>query len=1685
MTVNEVINHLQTGEYRQAVATADELLLAGGDKRELLPLKVSALIELGQAVPAKQGAAELLTLLPQDAYARFLYLRVRFLQGERDLQADLQNVLKNADNLTPPVKEKIYNLLGQCCRFFGDADGAVSAYKQAAKYADDLYLKAAEYSNALFNQHYCDNISVAERKKTAKEYGELFKPVVQFFHGPAEKKSKLRIGYLSADIREHVVLKFCYALFRSYDREKYTVYCYARNLEDGYSRKVMGMVDGWRNLTGMSFLEAAQVIYNDDIDILIDLGGHTQGNGLPILAYKPARIQISGIGYFATTGLKTVDYFLSDAYLCGIGEQAMPLLAESPDFCEKLLVMPQTHFCYLPFGGLPVVSEAPCLKNGYVTFGSFNNFTKITDTVMKVWGQLLQQVPQSRLLLKAELFDTVEGKTWALVRLSAAGVDISRVEFRGFTKDYMAEYSDVDIALDTFPYPGGGTTLDALYMGVPVVTLCGNDHGERFGMSILKNLGLAEFVTDSIEQYIERAAGLAGDFELLAVLHQNLRTMLKKSPLMAEKAYVKNIEAGYELVWRKYSADHKPLSVREAAQKVPQLRQFLSAGDHHQAVELAKSIEETGHLDSHALEELAAVYIDVNDPVGAERVTAALLKKKPEDGYALFLRARARFLAKDFVESVELAKEALKDENLSARDKILTYDILAKANKESGQAEVALGAYWQAVELETDAVNKCQHYDNYLLTMHYTESDGQFLREKAEGCEQFYKNIRRYRHLKDHRHKKLRIGYVSADFCRHVMSNFSRGLLKEYDRLAFEVYAYDTGTNYDEITAEFQKYPDVWRDISRMSDAEAARRIIDDEIDILVDLSGHTKGNRLGVFAYKPAPVQVSGLGYMSTTGLPEMDYFFGDVYLDDEAARQDFTEQVVALPHSHFLYLPLNFPPVTEPAPYLVNGYVTFGCFNNFTKVTNTMLKNWAEIMKQVPESRLLLKAAAFDDKFSRQRAEERLAGAGIDLKYVILEGWSNDYFAAYNKVDIALDTYPYPGGGTTCDALFMGVPVISLAGKRHGTRFGCSLLSNAGLADLCSFTAADYIKTAVRLAKDLPQLSELHLVLRRRMQVSAVGNAELYMTDLEMAYQHMWLRYLTESNLALSLSDMLTEFQTAVDKKKWAEVISIGQPAYIRETDEGNRGYIASALAMAYYELKSNQRMAFWAETAIKLKNTIITEPELYMIAERGHSKSCRFVSARKMAKKALDMYQRTTLSTAPGTETSIRAAVSHTDFQFGLPQSVKNYKRTMLTDTTGVAHKAAMYSSMLLSMHLGQADAAEIFKAHIGYQSLFAGISQYTHQRHNHKKLRLGYLSPDFRQHVMYTFIFPLLANYDRDNFEVYCYSLVEKADEYTRILQSFVDGWLDLYGYSTEAQAKKIYDDEIDILVDLAGHSSDSGLPVLAYKPAPVQISGLGYMDTTGLPMTDYYLADAVAVLPEQEKFFTEKIIRLGTMFCSAGRLKMPESAGTPAKEKGRIIFGIFNNYRKYQDEILLAWKEILQQVPGSRLLLKCDVYIDPLAADVAYERLKSLGLPMERVQIEPASYDYLQRYLDVDIALDTYPWPGGGTTVDALYMGVPVVSLYGERFGSRFGLSVLTAAGLGELAVGSIQEYIDRAVTLAKDVETLDILHKNLRKMIEGSPLFAADKYVRDLENNYRQVWAEYEKTNDQSRKNQD
>ena len=278
----------------------------------------------------------------------------------------------------------------------------------------------------------------------------------------------------------------------------------------------------------------------EEVDILVELGGHTAGNALPVFAYRPARVQLSGIGYFNSTGIYECDGFLSDIY-CAPEEI-------SPYFTEKLLHLPHTHFCYQPYKTFPKVSPPPCLQNGYITFGSFNNFAKVNDGMLHLWREILLRVTNSRLILKHQLLGTEEGRAYTLNRLKKLQLPIERIELRPYAKDYLQEYADMDIALDTAPYPGGLTTCEALYMGVPVVVLSGNRHGARFGKSFLSNLGLAELAAETADQYVNIAAAMAGDRELLLALRQNLRRMMQASPLMDAHGYMRDVEHLYRKI---------------------------------------------------------------------------------------------------------------------------------------------------------------------------------------------------------------------------------------------------------------------------------------------------------------------------------------------------------------------------------------------------------------------------------------------------------------------------------------------------------------------------------------------------------------------------------------------------------------------------------------------------------------------------------------------------------------------------------------------------------------------------------------------------------------------------------------------------------------------------------------------------------------------------------------------------------------------------------------------------------------------------------------------------------------------------------------------------------------------------------------------------------------------------------
>lgn len=466
--------------------------------------------------------------------------RSLFMYREAISALETSNRLVLEDNT---IKESIFIgrnffALGQLYMYIGEIKKAREAYLAASKYNVVAKEKCEAYSSYLMCMHYDDVITSEDIFKHHCKYQNLLepKPKEEIYH--IRKKKKIRVGYISPDFRQHVMNFFYQVFLQHYNKQRFEVYCYCLNEEDKITTRFKRFVDQWRNVKGLDNRVAASLIAQDEIDILVDLAGHSANSALPVLNYRPAPVQISGLGYFNTTGLDAVDYILTDKFVDPIG-------MHDDLFSEKLLRLQHSQFCYTPWGNTPEVEKIAYAKNGYITFGCFNKYAKITDEAICVWSEILNSVKGSKLILKSLVYIDKKICNEVLDRFAKFDIRAHQLELRPATRDYMEQLRDIDIALDTFPYPGGGTTCDTLYMGVPVIVMEGQRHGARFGCSILYNVGLGELVAKSTQEYIEKAVGIANDHELIDILHSNLRKMMKKSPLMDTQEYMREIELIY------------------------------------------------------------------------------------------------------------------------------------------------------------------------------------------------------------------------------------------------------------------------------------------------------------------------------------------------------------------------------------------------------------------------------------------------------------------------------------------------------------------------------------------------------------------------------------------------------------------------------------------------------------------------------------------------------------------------------------------------------------------------------------------------------------------------------------------------------------------------------------------------------------------------------------------------------------------------------------------------------------------------------------------------------------------------------------------------------------------------------------------------------------------------------------
>lgn len=408
-----------------------------------------------------------------------------------------------------------------------------------------------------------------------------------------------------------------------------------------------------------------------------------------------------------------------------------------------------------------------------------------------------------------------------------------------------------------------------------------------------------------------------------------------------------------------------------------------------------------------------------------------------------------------------------------------------------------------------------------------------------------------------------------------------------------------------------------------------------------------------------------------------------------------------------------------------------------------------------------------------------------------------------------------------------------------------------------------------------------------------------------------------------------------------------------------------------------------------------------------------------------------------------------------------------------TEDVSQAAELYSKHLFLRNYRDMQPTKIFEQAKKFDGYFAHVTKFRHEKNSTpEKIHVGYISPDFREHAVANFLTPLLRDYDAENFSVTCYA-TGKKDSVTERLKNFSVGWRTLTGKNPQDAAQIIAADNVDILVDLSGHSQDSCLPILAHRPAPVQICGIGYTSTTGLSAVDYFLSDKICAPENFPNAFTEKILRVGDCsLCYAPDIvhEMPEpNSRAPVLRNGFVTFGSFNNFAKVSDDVLYIWRAILEGVPRSRLILKGKIFSLDEGIDIVRERFRKISFPTERVEFRPYSPDYLEQYRDIDIALDTFPYPGGTTTCEALYMGVPVVTVRGKNPSSRLGAAILTAADVKELISASPMDYVKKTIRLSQRTELIAAYHVGLREHLKTSALMDGANYIRKLEKFYREV----------------
>ncbi|MDD2880961.1 MAG: tetratricopeptide repeat protein [Rhodoferax sp.] len=1775
------------GKYAESVASSQRAL-------ELLPNDAATLNNLGTALIGTGQLDDALKCIQQALAVATDYAKalnnlgiVYRLQGQL---AESEKYCRRAVQHAPTYAQA-HMALGNALELQNKLPEALNSYRVALELNPEEIKLHSDVLNLLSLD---DQVSASVLQQAHMSFGERFEtnflPHLSTFKNDKDVNRPLHVGFVTNDLYNHALANYLEPLFKGLaGRPALVLHAYyIRAEKDVVTQRAQALFMHWHDVATLSDDKLAEQIRQDGIDILLDLSGHTLPNRLLVFARRVAPVQISWLGYLGSTGLKSMDYYVTDAHWLPPGQF-------DAQFTEKLLYQPCAA-AFEPDALAPPVNALPALSNGHITFGSFNRLNKINPTVVRTWAEILKRVPTSKMV-----FGGIAGafQKDLLAQFTQLGVDEFRLSFlkRAVTHEYLAYHHHVDLCLDTFPFGGGATTAHAAWMGVPTLCWTGEKPASRFGAAEMAHLRLAEFIAPNAHDFIELACDWATRIDDLAAVRAGLREQFRRSALCNFNGFADHFETSLRMVWQRWCAgidadtasigndmtntsaatapSGEPSALEqqelnnlfnqnrfEAAESLAHTlivqcpehglaRKMLGAvlrpmgrykeallahrsavqyrpNDYEAHFNLACEMQQQGLLDEAVQSYLTALGLQPNNPTAynnlanifktmglnaqAEMYCRQALELQPDMAMAHNNLGNALHAQGKFLEAVQSYQQAL----VLKPDWAEALNNLAIVLKDLGESEPAQAAYRAALRIKPDWAAA---HSNLLFCLSLdVNTTPQALHEQHLAFGSHFESLpacnrATFTNSKDP-HRQLKVGFVSGDFYDHALANFFEPMFSALSALpSLELHAYYTHVYDDAVTKRLQPSFKAWNFVAGYTDADLATKITTDGIDILFDLSGHSAHNRLLTFVRKPAPVQVSYLGYLGTTGLQAMDYYLCDkAWLPPELTWQ-LAEKAAYLP-SAIVFQPSELSPVVNELPALKNGYVTFGSFNRPNKVNASMMMLWSMLLRNVPTSRLMFGGMPQD---SQSLLRQSFANEGIAMERLTFFERCNlpSYLALHHQVDFCLDTYPHGGGATTAHAAWMGVPSLCLAGETPASRLGAMEMHHLGLDGFVATSIDDYLEKAQHWASHVTDLAAVRAGMRERFRNSNLMQNAQNATHFELLVRSMWHRwcddlppdaidvdttvFITPSTQPAStptpappiLLTTLVDFFEAKDypaAHALAKRLTLQYPGeavawrvlgYVLQAQENYAASITplkQALFIAADDPVAQHNLGM-ALVALNQADQALPHLQEAVRLDPGYVKALVNLAMVQQFKGDVDAAQANCEAALRLDEQDASAYI-----QLGKVFEEKGqiseaqacyYRADMAHEPRReVAHSNVLY----LLNHDVLVEPQHLFEEHLAFGQRFqTPLLAQQHPHSNNKDpdrvLHIGFVSGDLNHHALANFLEPLFEQLaKKSRLTLHAFYTKGNDDEYTQRMRQQFHTWHSVVDLDDAQLAELVRAEKIDILIDLAGHTAKNRLLAFARKPAPIQASWLGYLGTTGLKAMDYYISDAYWIPPgDLDWQFAEKMAYLPSVVTFKPHASSPPVNALPALKHGAITFGSFNRANKINASVIALWSMLLRSIPSSCLFL-CAIENedkDDLIKSFAAESITS-----DRLGFCPrvATADYLALHHQVDICLDTFPHAGGATTANAAWMGVPTLGMAGQTPASRFSAALMHQLGLDDFVAGSIEEFVHIGRYWSDHLDALAQLRSGMRQRFASSMLGQPKEFANAFETMLRTMW---------------